>query len=198
MIDRLLESTSAIVVIVILVAGLALVGAAAFSVLRERKAEDKVVAGVFALIVLMLVVVGIREYPAVLQGATIEGLRRTNQDSAEFQTEWANLLGGITDPWTEAGGGVPSAPTAVPADTAVSDPGVTIIAPPVTLTPMPTATAVPPTPFTMPEGTPDPASTAPVVLPTPTLQPTVTPNPTIDLSIWNPQTPAPTPIAGGN
>lgn len=201
MLDKFLDSTAAIITIVVLGAGLALVGVAAVSVLRERKSEDKIVAGVFAIIILMLVVVGIQEYPPVLQDAIAEGIRRTNADSSAFQSEWNTLMTGITDPWTDTGGGVPPVDTAVPTATAIIiDPGVTIVAPPATATPFPTSTnaVIVPTPFTLPEGTPNPASTPVVAFPTPTLQPTATPQPTIDLSLWNPQTPAPTPVAGGN
>jgi len=143
MLDKFLDSTAAIITIIVLGAGLALVGAAAVSVLRERRSEDKIVAGVFAIIILMLVVVGIQEYPPVLQDAIAEGIRRTNADSSAFQSEWNTLMTGITDPWTDASTGSAQAvpPTAVPTATAVIiDPGVTIVAPPATATPFPTST----------------------------------------------------------
>lgn len=187
-IGKFWDSTSAIMVIVIFAAGIALIVTAAYSVLRERRAEDKVVAGIFAFVVLLLVVLGIQEYPAVLQTAGVEGLRKTNANAALFQAEWAALFSSITDPWTGGGGPLPEPPPVV------TESDVTIIAPPSTMTPLPT-----PTMLVLPSGEPDTGSPpTPVMLaPTPTLQPTATPQPTIDLSQWNPQTPAPTPLAGG-
>lgn len=202
MIDQFWQSTASLLTIIVFGAGVSLVAVAALSVLRERRAEDKVVAGIFAVLILILVVAGIQEYPAVLQEAGIEGLRKTNTNAAAFRAEWEALLSGITDPWTgetsspdtavtvhpdpNAGGG---APPPVPTQETV------IIVPPMTYTP-----AVPPTPLptamALPEGTPDPSATPAFILPTPTLAPTAVP--TLDMSLWNPQTPAPTPLAGGS
>lgn len=125
----------------------------------------------------------IREYVPYTAQAILDSYRETRGILRELQTEAVNDV--MTD-IEEAMGNVPAV-TLAPAET-----------------PMPTWTPTPFTPaptvapadgVTMPALAPEVIE--PAATPIPTWTPAPTPVPTLDLGIWNPMTPPPTPLIGG-
>jgi hypothetical protein len=160
----------------------------------KSMAEARVIrVGSIALILLILVLtgIGLSDYPAYLMESTIKGLNKASALSPELRAASedfaisvlgddamvimtgapdANSGGGFTEPVQFATAAPMATQTAVPT---ISEPSIT---PDVVLLVTQNAERV-------------------TVMPTATA--TQTPVPTIDAALWNPQTPAPTPKAGG-
>lgn len=179
--QTLFQSLAAIGVIIIGIIGFAIIAMATLTMAQAKKVDPWTIGGV--LLILVLAIVGIRTYPSLLMDAATESINRMAAQAPEFTQALQRLGAGVTNPWYEWNGEVPPPTSPAP----VMEPLPPIFPP--TETPVPPVVVVTIEPTAVVPVTPTPG---PVTLPTAVL-PTAESIPTIDASIWNPMTPAPTP-----
>ena len=185
--QNLTTSLLQIMVIAILLIGIWLIviaGKTLVSAKSIRVQDIAIIAGI-----LILILVAIRIYPAALMSSATDSIVAVTEESPAFLDAISEMVQQIVEPWQDG-------------KSAEENPVIIDTNAPVTIdTPAPIATITPNTfeatatayfgdfPTAFPA---QPAATnRPMIQPTSTPRPTVAP--TIDLSIWNPATPPPTP-----
>lgn len=178
--SQIIDSMTAIGMIVAVVASFLVVLTAGIQALRMRDVRWDAL--LFILVILWAIPIGLRNYGPQLMDASTDSIEAMAAKGPRMREAIKNLLADVAEPWQEG------------------QPEVTPVAEFPTAAPQPT-------------GTPQPMATESAFLPTPTNTmppPTITPTldivklatqnaaqvtavPTMDMSIWNPSTPPPTP-----
>jgi hypothetical protein len=194
-VNQIIDSLTAIGMIFAVVASFLVILTAGIQALRMKSVRWDAL--LFILVILWAIPIGLRYYGPQLMDASTDSILAMAEKSPRMREAIKTLLADVVEPWQE-GGGVGSAPpetfpTAVPWSTA---------------TPVATESAFQPTvtgvwPTLEPEATPTypvlnpgegPATPTPDIILLATQNAAqVTPAATLDLDIWNPQTPPPTP-----
>lgn len=169
-VNQVIDSLTAIGMIFAVIASFLVVLTAGIQALQMRAVRWDAL--IFILVILWGIPIGLRYYGPQLMDASTDSIVAMAEKGPRMRDAIKSMLADVVEPWQE-GGEVPTTEP-LPTDTAVPAP---TIAPDVT-------------PDTTPTATPQ----APTQTPPPPATPTQTPVPTLDLDLWNFETPPPTPI----